>query len=773
MKYRLSFLLSFSLCFLGHAESNIPTIRLPNLETKADSEDRISICNQKLKKAKSELSKLFNDAQLLLDKGASDAQYLEILQKIQQTKKEMEQLQGNWREASVEESRAGEEGYGIWDLGETTLSNLVMEYGSSEFVYIIPQNLGSIKIQLYSALSIPKESWSEMVDLILVQNGIGVKVINPFVKQLYMMKQNMGMVEAIVQKSQDLERFSEGARVAYVFSPKPEDIKAVQGFFERFSDINTTAIYPVASKLVLVSYVENIRMLLNLYESVWLSESDKTVKIVPLTKLDVKEADEIVQAFFKPKNIKVRPSFYQQTAEEIVTMVLPQGLVLIGDQSLVKRAEEVLKDIEKQLDEPSQMTTYWYTCKHSDPKELAAVLERVYESLTQVAVSTERKMNRTDHKRPDTSIPPVPTELKTLKNENVLPIQPKFVEPGTINREQNTVTRENHANFIVDPKTTSILMVIRKDLLPEMKRVVRKMDVAKKMVHIEVLLVEKKIHDRNEIGINLLKIGSPASDKKLGGMQYDTNVKAVDKGILSFLLSRPKTSAPAFDIVYNFLMAQNDIRINANPSVIAVNQTPATISIMEELSINNGAVLVEGGASGVAAEKSFTRAQYGINIVMTPTIHMPTEIDEDPCGYVTLNTNVTFDTTQSSRDDRPPVTRRHVENEVRIADGETIILGGLKRQSSENDQEKIPFLGDIPGIGKLFGTTKQSESTTEMFIFITPRIIKDDREDQIRLRQKELQRRPGDIPAFLEKMKEARENEEKQLFEQSIKMLFQ
>jgi len=236
------------------------------------------------------------------------------------------------------------------------------------------------------------------------------------------------------------------------------------------------------------------------------------------------------------------------------------------------------------------------------------------------------------------------------------------------------------------------------------------------------------------------------------------------------MFSRPSNGWPAMDIKYNFLLAQEDIRINANPSVLAINQTPATVSIVEEISINNGAIQLDT-ASGVTIEKSFTRAQYGITIVLTPTIHLPDEDAEGP-GFVSLETNLEFDTTQASIDDRPPVTRRHIENEVRVADGETVILGGLRRKIEEDSREKIPFLGDLPGIGKLFGSTKSTDTNTEMFIFITPHIIHDPVEDLRQIRQCEYSKRAGDIPEFLELLDEAKNKERNRLFANSLKMLF-
>ncbi|HEV7737383.1 MAG TPA: hypothetical protein VGO47_08460, partial [Chlamydiales bacterium] len=353
----------------------------------------------------------------------------------------------------------------------------------------------------------------------------------------------------------------------------------------------------------------------------------------------------------------------------------------------------------------------------------------------------------------------------------VLPAQAaQFIQPATIDKKEGYILR----NFIVDNKSTSILMVVRREELAKIKTILKKLDVPKRMVQLDVLLVEKKLQDRKEVGINLLQFGSNASGVKQSALTFDTQHKAEFKGILSYLFSKNKTDTPAMDLKYNFLLAQEDVRINANPQVLAINQTPATVSIVEEISINNGAIQLNTQA-GVTVEQSYTRAQFGITIVLTPTIYLKSPDDDDETdhpGFVSLTTNLEFDTTRMTANDRPPVTRRHIENQVCVADGETVILGGLRRRIEEETREKIPFLGDLPGIGKLFGSTKMHDTNTEMFIFITPRIVRDPVDDLRTIRQSEYKKRAGDVPEFLQQIDIAKENERKTIFDNSLKMLF-
>jgi general secretion pathway protein D len=148
---------------------------------------------------------------------------------------------------------------------------------------------------------------------------------------------------------------------------------------------------------------------------------------------------------------------------------------------------------------------------------------------------------------------------------------------------------------------------------------------------------------------------------------------------------------------------------------------------------------------------------------------MPDEAGEEK-GAVTLKTNITFDTT-SKRDEnkQPEVDRRHIENEVRVVDGETVILGGLRRKSQEDHEEKVPFFGDIPLLGRFFGTTHLIDHDTELFFFITPKIIYDPKAEMEQIRTEELKKRPGDIPEFLICVEEAREKTAKKFFNKSLK----
>jgi general secretion pathway protein D len=339
------------------------------------------------------------------------------------------------------------------------------------------------------------------------------------------------------------------------------------------------------------------------------------------------------------------------------------------------------------------------------------------------------------------------------------------IQVGPQEKKNSHKTADGQNNFIVDSKTGAIIMVVEAEALPKIKELLKKLDVPKKMVQIEVLLFEKKISGSNNVGLNLLRLGSEAKNYAKSGLSWSAGSGAA--GILEFLISHKKGSGiPAYDLAYQFMLSQEDVQINCSPSVTTMNQTPATIAIVEEVSIDSGA--------DEKKNRIYKRQQYGITIQITPTINMDDELmsASDEGGYVTLETDITFDTPKKNHNERPDVTRRHIKNHVRIADGQTVILGGLRRKNSQDTKDSIPFLGEIPGLGKLFSHTSMSDDSTEMFVFITPKIISDPVHDAEILRKNELKKRPGDIPEFLHTVIKAQEQERRRLFEGSLTALF-
>lgn len=770
--------------------------------------------NRELRHSQDELQKLYAQVRALYAHGADPEAYQQLLVKINEIRKNVTNLENSWRELSVQTGQT--EAYGLWHQPETTLGQLVIDYGSQDYVYLLTPEIASIKLSVDSNLLIPRASWGEMLDLILVQNGIGTKQLNPYLKQLYVIKEDRSSIKLITNRRKDLELFPGDMRACFVLTPEPAEVRRTWLFLEKFVNPNSTVLQQIGRDIFIIGQIADLQDLLKLYDFVAANKGDKEYKVFPVTRVDPEEMARILAAIFdqshdvetlrlppspNPKDRgplpppKLRSQGGNDNVETNGLKVIALGhlaraLFLVGTKEEIRKAEQIIRQVESQVGEAREKVIYWYTAKHSDPEELAEVLHRVYMLMMRTGASGPRRPGPV----PPGVIPspiPVPTaeqiadqilekEIEMLPSElyqtsyyqqgnyvvNPSPVEPRATKRPTSNR--------NRDNFIVDPKTGSIAMVVEADILPKMKELIKKLDVAKRMVQIECLLFERRVHTQNNFGMNLLRIGDCASNVDATCLSFNDPL-TIPTGILNFFLSRKKTcSLPAYDVAYRFLMTQDDIQINASPSVVAINQTPATIAIVEETSINTGIFNVET-AKGNTLEKAFTRAQYGITIDITPTIHITGDEFEQPDepNYVTLETDLTFDTIQPGlQPDQPDVTRRHITNEVRVPDGQTVILGGLRKKITDDFRESIPFFGELPCIGKFFSMRELSDVETEMFIFLTPTIISDPLFDFERIKCEEMKRRPGDIPEFLCSLVVARDNEKNRVLAGSMRILF-
>ena len=722
----------------------------------------LATANETIHSLRLELADLYSD----VNTSMSEDDSLELLDRVNQIKSEISLQETAFREMAASERRNDEEGYGLWDEEETTLSQLVMEYGSGDYLYQIPNDVANMKLSLHSSVPIPRESWSSLLEILLAQNGVGIKEVNAYTRKLYQFKSDLMAIDTIVCHEKALEKLPDTSRLVYVFSPEIENLKSAFHFFERFRDPKITFVYTVGNKIAIVSLKDEVRKLLQLYDAIWEKSNQKVTRVIPLKKMNFTEMQKILKSFFGTLSDGNRFSMAKGGNElSVHPLAKDGGIVLVGSSEVVSKAEDVIIETEAQIDDPLEMTVEWYNCRHSDPLDLSEVLDKVYASLIRHKMSDEGAANEINQS--------VNVEVNEAENDplpfdaphGVNPVTPPPVQPGTV--EQQT-RKSRSTNFIPYAKTGALMMVVRRDTLPKLKELIRKLDIPKKMVQIEVLLCERKLNHQTNTGLNLLKLGAAASGNTETGASY--NNPSFEKGIFQFFASKGKNHGfPAFDITYNFLLSQEDVRINASPSIMTVNQTPATISIVEEISVNNGAAPLETN-SNITFERSYSREQFGITIVMTPTVHDAGETDET--ATVSMETNVTFDTIKSDKDDRPNVNRRHIENQVRVSDGQTVVIGGLRRKNADDTSEKIPFLGEIPGIAKLFGTSKMTDQLTEMFIFITPKIVDDPARDLDKMRETELMKRAGDLPEFMERVIEAQNKKHDKLFQQSFQLFF-
>jgi len=722
-------------------------------------------------------------------------------QKLAALQKEVQALEQEWKDVSIEEG--DDEIEGLWHQPDSTIGQLVIDYSSGDSVFVMPPDIAGYKIHLSSRLSVPRAAWNEMLDVILANFGIGIKRLTPFVKQLYFLRLNQSGLRCITDDRKMLDALPPEDRIAYVCSPPTGELRRILQFLEKFAPQEQLAVQMVGGHLVLVGNVREVKDLMKIYDFIASPKRAQEYRIITLQRADSEELAKILTCIFEGEMGRSGEGMANPPPP---SMLLPQdvsfgfrviplkypasSLFFIGKHEQIEKACSIVHDLEVSIGEVQEKTIHWYACRHSEAEELAKVMSQVYAKMMGLAQPSMSREKSTASKIDAMSMMQAKIEAREHAEDSLIVNS----APISLSSENGNSNQSISDNFIVDSKTNSIIMVVENYVYPKLKELLHKLDVPKRMVQIDVLLFEKRVSDSSSMGLSRLRTNTTASGKRRDGLMWTDVLHESEKkerkhqskkehkegskdslkgnisGILEFVFSRGRHgSFPAYDFAYQFLLSVEDIQINANPSITTVNQTPAKIAVVDQISINTGAVEFDRDHF----KEAYSRAEYGITIQITPTVHA--KIDEDSVDepkFVTLTTDIIFDSTRPDGHERPDVTRRNIKNEVRVQDGETVILGGLRRKLSSGQQQMIPFLGELPGIGKLFSMSNLADSNTEMFIFLTPKILPDDHEQWKEVRRKELAKRPGDTPEFLEEVMDARRVKKEMLMSKSLRMLF-
>jgi pilus assembly protein CpaC len=165
------------------------------------------------------------------------------------------------------------------------------------------------------------------------------------------------------------------------------------------------------------------------------------------------------------------------------------------------------------------------------------------------------------------------------------------------------------------------------------------------------------------------------------------------------------------------LQSTSGAQVLAEPNLLAANGKQASFLAGGEYPYP----VVQGGGAGTAATVTIMFKEYGVRLNFIPTI--------TPRGTIRLQVAPevsSLDTTNSveiSGFSVPAITTRKVKTEVELADGQSFVIGGLLDNTESESLSKIPFIGDIPFIGKFFQSTIKKRENTELIVIVTPEIV--------------------------------------------------
>ncbi len=335
--------------------------------------------------------------------------------------------------------------------------------------------------------------------------------------------------------------------------------------------------------------------------------------------------------------------------------------------------------------------------------------------------------------------------------------------------------------FIADEATNKILVSASPLDWEIYRQLLEELDLPQPQVLVEVWIVEVSSDDQFSLGIEWqtrppsgdARIG-PSRQEMFGGTSLGVGLgdvfagKGFSRGLNVAVRSMTNTRVtiggktyliPNIDAYLKALSEVNKVNVLSSPKVLTLNNEEATVDITNEISISQSQVTGTGADRDVI--ETFERQDVGITLNFTPQINADNfvimEIDLD------VSSVVGADITEAGA--RPVIAKRITKNKVRVEDGHTIIISGLRRHDRSKTVARVPILGRIPLIGLLFRSTSIIDMQTNLMIFITPHIVTDTPEmeaisDEIQGQDIELERPRFEIePKRWRKLQRRKERE--------------
>jgi len=299
---------------------------------------------------------------------------------------------------------------------------------------------------------------------------------------------------------------------------------------------------------------------------------------------------------------------------------------------------------------------------------------------------------------------------------------------------------EGEVKVTADKATNALVVVANRRDYESLTRVIKKLDIPRKQVFVEIVILEVSMEKSRELGVAFHKgetteaIGGKTSVGLLG-----TNLGGLNSLILSptalmglafglrgselantssiFGTTGTVANLPSFGVILRAIQSNTDVDIISTPHILTTANKQATLLVGQNVPFISGASIAGAGQAGIPQIRNIQRQDVALTLKIKPQV--------DSGDYVRLDFEQELKELAGNDPELgPTTTTRKIKTVVLARDRQTVVIGGLVREKITNGISKVPFLGDIPLIGALFRLRKKTVEKRNLLVFLTPYVIK-------------------------------------------------
>ena len=400
-------------------------------------------------------------------------------------------------------------------------------------------------------------------------------------------------------------------------------------------------------------------------------------------------------------------------------------LVVSANPEILDQAQRLID----RYDVPSQSTEpgiFVYALKNGRAADIADILNNVFTGKKKTAEEKDQAGESESIYRN-----PLAREAKAKAEATDQPAAQKEKIQSDLSRAGSDITAgsgtlKGDVNITADESRNALIIEAAPTDYQIIKNLLTKLDIMPRQVLIEVTLAEVSLDESTSMGVEWAYVKGDANlstsllNAKMGNSGLNVTVGNPDR----------------WTAALSALASENKVNILSRPSVLASNSMPARIDVSQEIPVASSQYEYTSGDNPMVS----TDIEYrdtGIMLSVTPNINEQ--------GLVTMDINQEISEQASNVSvggkDYPSFFKRNTETTLTVQSGQTIVIGGLIRETKTNGASGTPWFTDIPVLSFLFGKTSDSINKTELIILISPYVI--DSPDDVDAITQEFSRKVG------------------------------
>ncbi len=571
-------------------------------------------------------------------------------------------------------------------ISELTGKNFVIDKGVRGKVTIISPN----KISVDEAYKV-FESVLEVYGYTTVPSGNIIKIV-PAVSARTM------SVETRLKKG----ALDPGDKVVTQLIPlryaDPDELKKLFAPFISKSSVMVS--YSPTRTLIVTDVQSNIKRLLSIAHAIDVKGVGEEISVVPLEYATAGPLAKSLNTVFERRAMKRKGSADEQTVTKIVADERTNSLIVVASEDDAARIRKLVELLDKEAPRGKGDIHVFYL-QHANAEDLTKVL---------------------------TALPSTKTGAE---NKGKTPILSK------------------EARVVADQATNSLVIMAEKDDYLVLEEVIQKLDIPRMMVFIEALIMEVNVNKDFNLGVEWEGVKTFSYDGKNAGVfggsssgTFETLTgigkgalpKGFSMGIISETIEIAGVKFPNLAAVVNAYQQDRDVHILSTPQILTTDNEEAEIMVGKN-------VPYQVRQETTDAQLNYSSYEYkdvGVTLKVTPQISQERFVRLNIHQEVTRLVKDSVSTSDAAT--RPETWKRMAQTTVIVKDANTVVIGGLIGDETTNTDYQVPCLGNIPLVGWLFKGTSKYRERTNLFIFLTPRIVQNpaearkiylDKKDQI------------------------------------------